>query len=52
MEEIWKDVVDFKGYYIVSNIGNVKSVDRYVEGKNGSLRFQKGVLMNLQESKK
>lgn len=52
MEETWKDVVGFKGYYIVSNMGNVKSVDRYVEGKNGSLRFQKGVLMNLQESKK
>ena len=52
MEEIWKDVVGFKGYYIVSNMGNVRSVDRYVEGKNGSLRFQKGILMNLQESNK
>ena len=52
MEEIWKDVVNFKGYYIVSNIGNVKSVDRYVEGKNRSLRFQKGISMNIQENKK
>ncbi len=52
MIEIWKDVVGFKGYYIVSNLGNVQSVDRYVEGKLGSLRFQKGVDMTLQESKK
>lgn len=52
MIEIWKDVVGFKGYYIVSNFGNVQSIDRYVEGKLGSLRFQKGVNMILQENKK
>ena len=33
MKEIWKDVVGFKELYEVSNLGNVKSVDRYVCGK-------------------
>lgn len=28
--EIWKDVVGYKGYYQVSNSGNVKSVDRVI----------------------
>jgi len=31
MEEIWKDVVGYEGYYKVSNMGNVKSIDRYVK---------------------
>jgi len=26
--EVWKDVVGYEGYYKVSNIGNVKSLDR------------------------
>lgn len=28
MEEIWKDVVGYKGYYQVSNLGRVRSLDR------------------------
>ena len=28
MEEIWKDVVGYEGYYQVSNLGRVKSLDR------------------------
>lgn len=35
MEEVWKDIDGFEGYYQVSNLGKVKSVDRYV--KNSSL---------------
>lgn len=34
-EEIWKDVVDYEGYYIVSSNGVVKSVERLVpQGKS------------------
>ncbi len=29
-EEIWEDVVGFEGFYQVSNIGRVKSIERYV----------------------
>lgn len=35
MEEIWKDVVGYEGYYEVSNLGNVRSVDRVVVKANG-----------------
>ena len=28
MNEVWKDVVGYEGYYLVSNIGNVKSLNR------------------------
>ena len=30
MEEIWKDIAGYEGYYQVSNLGRVKSLDRYV----------------------
>lgn len=33
MEEIWKPVKDFEGYYEVSNLGRVRSVDRVVMDK-------------------
>lgn len=29
MSEIWKDVIDYKGYYEVSNLGRVRSLPRY-----------------------
>lgn len=34
MEEIWKDVKNYEGYYQVSNFGNVRSVDRIVISSN------------------
>lgn len=30
MEEIWKDVVGYEGHYQVSNMGRVRSLDKYV----------------------
>lgn len=32
--EIWKDVVGYEGLYQVSNLGRVKSLDRYAEYPN------------------
>ena len=40
--EIWKDVKGYEGYYEVSNIGNVRSVDRMVKHSKGGLRIYKG----------
>ncbi|MBN2853476.1 MAG: HNH endonuclease, partial [Clostridia bacterium] len=31
MEEIWKDIQGYEGFYQVSNMGNVKSVERMVK---------------------
>lgn len=35
MEEIWKDVQGFEGYYVVSNLGNVRALDRYILKSSG-----------------
>lgn len=35
MEEIWKDIKDYEGLYQVSNLGRVKSLERYVSCRNG-----------------
>jgi len=34
-KEIWKDIPNYKGYYQVSNLGNVKSLKRVVYKSNG-----------------
>lgn len=34
MSEIWKDIEGFYGYYQVSDIGRIKSLDRVVQGVN------------------
>ena len=39
--EIWKPVKGYEGLYEVSNLGNVRSVDRYIETKKGKC-FRKG----------
>lgn len=36
MEEIWKDVEGFEGVYKISNLGNIRSLDRVVEKTNYS----------------
>lgn len=35
MKEIWKDIKGYEGLYQVSNLGNIKSVNRIVRFKNG-----------------
>lgn len=47
MEEIWKDIIEegFEGLYQGSNFGRIRSLDRLVDGKNGSKRFVKGRIL-------
>ena len=35
MQEIWKDIKGYEGLYQVSNLGNVKSLERRVNSYNG-----------------
>lgn len=43
--EVWRDVCGFEGFYQISNLGNIKSLDRYVShGVNGK-KFIKGRMM-------
>lgn len=50
IEEIWKDIEGYEGLYQVSNLGNVKSLDKYVNGRN-SKRLVKGKLLSLFDDK-
>lgn len=49
MQEIWKDVCNYEGYYQISNKGRIKSLDRYVE-RNGKLVKVKGKILNLNKN--
>ncbi len=50
--EEWRDIIGFEGCYQVSNFGNVRGIDRYVNcGKNG-IRLQKGQNLVQSENKK
>lgn len=51
--EIWKDVLDYEGYYQVSNKGKVKSLERTVESVSHGkpcLRHIKGFMIRLQSN--
>ena len=39
MEEVWKDIKEYKGLYQVSNFGRVRSVDRYVTQQGRGKEF-------------
>jgi hypothetical protein len=40
--EIWKPVLGYEGLYEVSNLGNVRSLDRLCEGRDGRLEIHWG----------
>ena len=40
--EIWKSINGYEGYYEISNLGNVCSLDRFVQAKRCSKYFLKG----------
>lgn len=49
--EQWKDVIGFDGKYQVSNYGNVRSLDRYVECSDGTKQFRRGKMLTLTKDK-
>lgn len=51
MEEIWKDVCGYEGLYQVSNLGNVRSLDRFELLKNNVSRRRKGRMLKQQVDK-
>lgn len=44
MKEIWKDIKGYEGQYQVSNLGRVKSLQRYVKGRNGFRPIKEKIL--------
>ena len=47
MNEEWKDIEEFKGYYQVSNLGRVRSLDRDILRKTGSVERKKGKILKI-----
>lgn len=50
MKEIWKDIENYEGYYQISNLGRVRSLDRIVKRSNGRVENRKGKLMSTRVS--
>ncbi len=50
MIEIWKDIKDYVGYYQVSNIGKVRSVDRLLTYSSGQKNLHKGRVLILRNN--
>lgn len=46
-EKIWRDIIEegFEGIYQGSNFGRIRSLDRWVNSKNGSKSFVKGKIL-------
>lgn len=47
MKELWKDIKGYEGYYQVSNLGRVRSVDRWVANSGDTKKFLKGRIRKL-----
>ncbi len=45
MEEIWKDIVGYEGWYQVSSEGRVRSLDREVKHNYGGIAIKKGKIL-------
>lgn len=41
-QEVWRDIANYEGYYKVSNLGIVKSVEREIEVEQNALRIIDG----------
>ena len=51
MEEIWKPITGYEGYYEISNFGNIKSLDRILQQGDHSI-IKKGTQKKFYISKK
>lgn len=45
--EIWRDIPGYEGLYQISNLGRIKSLDRYVKHWRGGLKKRKGIILAL-----
>lgn len=44
MEEIWKDIIGLEGYYMISNVGNIKSLAREVSNGKSTRVIEERIL--------
>lgn len=50
MKEEWRDIPGYEGFYQVSSLGNVRSVNRYVTRSDGKILFLKGRVLTTFDS--
>ena len=46
--EIWKDIKGYEGLYQISNLGNVRSLDKIIPSSYGSVQLKKGRMIKPQ----
>lgn len=49
-KEIWKDVLGYEGLYEISNMGNIRSLDRTIVTKRKNIRIKKGKILAPQKT--
>lgn len=49
MEEVWRPVVGYEGLYEVSNLGRIRSLDRYVKSWNSESKLTKGRILRMKK---
>lgn len=47
MTEIWRDIKDYEGLYQISNLGRVRSVERYRKHWRGGLSLRNNLILKL-----
>ena len=50
-KEDWLPIKDYESYYLISNIGNIKSIDRAVNHYKGGVRNAKGKTLKPYKNK-
>ena len=49
MEEIWKEIPGYEGYFEVSNLGNFRSKDRIIKYKQNGTRLYPGKMLKVEQ---
>lgn len=50
MEEIWKEIPDYEGFYEASNLGNIRSLERKRKVREGVVGLHKGQFIKPNKS--